>query len=139
MKINKMEEKLIKQFKSTNFALNNQPTPKEVFLMKEYYNISLNAIGLYPIEPDNLDMIAKNNPGIQRGNMYRIACFDYLTLEMMFTPEWVTQLEDHYTPFIYDGVNTLYLVVDDIDRSRARQIWQESPILRTGEAGKLLD
>ena len=132
-KVNEME-KLIKQFKTSNFGANNQPTPRDLFLMKKYYNISLNAIGFFPVEPEDLDMIAANNQGINRINMYRVAVFDYLTLEMMFTPEWVKALEAHYVSFIYDNVNTLYLVVDDLDQSGARQIWQESPILRTGEA-----
>ena len=53
---------------------------------------------------------------------------------MCFTPDWVRELETHYVSFVYDMVNTLYLVVDDLDQSGARQIWQESPILR--EEGK---
>ena len=123
-------EKLLEQFKESNFGPNNKPGPREVFIMKRNYNMSNNAIGFYPIEPEDFDMIAMNHPGIAKMDMYRVATFDYLTLEMCFTPDWVKKLEEHYVSFIYDGVNTLYLVLDDLDKSGGRQIWQESPILR---------
>ena len=123
-------EKLLEQFKESNFGPNNKPNPREVFIMKRNYNMSNNAIGFYPIEPEDFDMIAVNHPGIAKMDTYRIATFDYLTLEMCFTPDWVKKLEEHYVSFIYDGVNTLYLVLDDLDKSGGRQIWQESPILR---------
>ena len=64
-----MEKKLLDQFKGIPFSSNNQPAPKVVFTMKMYYNMSKNAIGLYPIEPSDLDMIAQQTPGIQRRDM----------------------------------------------------------------------
>ena len=83
-----------------------------------------------PVEPNDLDMIAQQTPGISTKDKDRVAVFNYLTLEMNFFPDWVKQLENHYTTFLYDNVNTLYLAVDDLYKSGANQIWQESPILR---------
>ena len=68
-KVSEMEKKLLDQFKGIHFSSNNQPAPKDVFTMKMYYNMSKNAIGLYPIEPSDLDMIAQQTPGIQRRDM----------------------------------------------------------------------
>ena len=123
-------DKLLEQFKGANFSSGNQPTPREIFLMKKAYNMSNNAIGFYPVTDDDLDMIAQQTPGIGTKDKYRVAVADYLTLEMSFSEEWVKQLENHYTTFIYDGVNTLYLCVSDLTDSGAKQIWQESPVLR---------
>ena len=112
------------------------PTLKDQFDMKVAFIKRKNGIGFFPIYQEHLDALMSTN-NVSEVDAYRVAVSQFLQLEMAFEESFVVNLEAHYVEIQYNMIDTVYIVVDDLELSGAKRIWQESQQLRRRQTGDL--
>ena len=125
-------ERLQQKFGGAYISEADKPTEQDLYDLRRNFNVSKNAIGFKPVNKSDIDKIIRESQ-VNQEDAFRIAVADFLRWEMNFTPEFIANLESYYVQFIWDRVNTLYVVVTDAYASGLEQIKQEAWVLWTNK------
>ena len=111
---------------SYNLGADEIPTKQDMFDAKKSFMMSKHSVGLFPIWKEHVDEVRSQHNVLSDADAYRLCISQYLQCEMRFKAEYVRNIERHYVKLIYNGVDCLFIVFDDIDESGGRRIWQEA-------------
>ena len=111
---------------SYNLGADDIPTTQDMFDAKKSFMMAKHSVGLFPIWKEHVDEIRGQHNVTSDADAYRLCINQYLQCEMRFNAEFVRNIERHYVKLIYNGVDCLYIVFDDIDESGGRRILQEA-------------
>ena len=132
-------EDIIKQYqagKLGTFSDEEAPNLKDHYDLKVQFNKSKHGIGYFPIFRDHIEAI-KTGQQCSLADAYRICISEYLQMEMAFEERFVVQLEKHVVEVIYNGVDTIFVIYDDIKLSGAKRVWQEAHQLWARQTGNV--
>ena len=130
-------EDIIKQYQAGKlgvFSPDEAPNLKDHYDLKVQFNKSKHGIGYFPIFRDHIEAI-KVSQNCSLADAYRICVSEYLQMEMAFEERFVIELEKHVVEIIYNGVDTIFVIYDDIKLSGAKRVWQESHQLWARQTG----
>ena len=125
-------ERLQQKFGGAFISEADKPTEQDLYDLRRNFNISKNAVGFKPVNKSDIDKIIRESK-VNQEDAFRIAVADFLRWEMNFTPDFIANLESYYVQFIWDRVNTLYVVVTDVIASGLNQVKQEAWVLWTNK------
>ena len=114
------------QLGNNNLGVDEVPTKQDFYDAKKSFMKSKHSVGLFPIWEEHVRELRAQHNVQSDADAYRLCISQYLQCEMRFNAEFVRNIEQHYVQLIYNGVDCLYIVFDDIDESGGRRIWQEA-------------
>ena len=130
-------EDIIKQYQAGKLGTFNDeeaPNLKDHYDLKVQFNKSKHGIGYFPIFKDHIEA-TRTGQQCSLADAYCICVSEYLQMEMAFEERFVIQLERHVVEIIYNGVDTIFVIYDDIKLSGAKRVWQESHQLWARQTG----
>ena len=128
---------LVDQLKSGRLGIFTDleaPNLKDQYDLKVTFNKSKHSVGMFPVFKEHIAELMSSQQ-IQEADAHRISVSQFLQLEMAFEESFVVNLEKHYVEIIYNEVDTVYVIFDDLKASGGLRIWQESHQLWSRQTG----